>query len=124
MAPLLDCQFATTLEMTDNTLGVQKVNVDTRKFRNAIWFYIHRITGILHDDYNYAEVNKLLERDLKQFLKKVTCYPENITTADFDTFGADLRSAEKCHLNLLALESRKQAEILHAVHAVMEFMEG
>eukprot|EP00124_Ichthyophonus_hoferi_P003116 Ihof_evm2s252 gene=Ihof_evmTU2s252 len=53
VADLLDAEFQVAFEMTDNTLGGAKV--DTSKFRKAIWFYIHRVFGILQDDYDYSE---------------------------------------------------------------------
>lgn len=34
-------------------------NVDTSKFRRAIWNYIQCIYGIRHDDYDYGEVNQV-----------------------------------------------------------------
>lgn len=36
-----------------------KTNVDTSKFRRAIWNYIQCIYGIRHDDYDYGEVNQV-----------------------------------------------------------------
>eukprot|EP01135_Chromosphaera_perkinsii_P006129 Nk52_evm1s413 gene=Nk52_evmTU1s413 len=120
IAHLIEEEFNVALEMTDNRLGDKK-DIDTSKFRQAIWFYIHRTTGILHDDYNYSTVNKLLERSLKAYIKKLTCYPQLVTLMDFISFGADLRDEEKVHINLFAMEARKQAELLHGLRAVMEY---
>ena len=36
--------------------GEQK-NIDTHPFREAIWYYIHSIKGIRHDDYQYRKVS-------------------------------------------------------------------
>ena len=36
--------------------GEQK-NIDTHPFREAIWYYIHSIKGIRHDDYHYRKVS-------------------------------------------------------------------
>jgi hypothetical protein len=33
-----------------------------------------------------------------------------------------LRAEERCHINVLALEARKQASLLYGLHAVMLFM--
>ena len=34
-----------------------KKDVDTEPFRLSIWYYIHSIKGIRHDDYNYRRVS-------------------------------------------------------------------
>ena len=38
------------------SVGKEK-NVDTTNFREAIWYYIHSIKGIRHDDYQYRKVS-------------------------------------------------------------------
>jgi sestrin len=55
VAQLLDDEFAVAFGMTDNQLGDSK-ELDTTKFRQAVWNYIHRLNGIFHDDYDYQEV--------------------------------------------------------------------
>jgi len=121
LAPLLDQEFKTSFEMTDNTLFQHK-DVDTLPFRRSIWYYVHRIMGVSHDDYDYREVNQILDRPLKQYIKKVACSPETISFNDFQNIGLALRVDEKCHINIIALEARKQAELLHGLHAVMMCM--
>ena len=37
-------------------------NVDTSPFRQAIWYYIHSIKGIRHDDYQYRKVSSTVGR--------------------------------------------------------------
>ena len=70
-------------------------DVDTTSFRRAIWHYIHCMFGIRHDDYDYSEVNTLLERSLKAYVKTVTCYPERITRKDYDSFMREFKHSEK-----------------------------
>lgn len=57
-----------------------------------------------YDDYDYGEVNQLLERNLKVYIKTVACYPE------------------KVHVNLLLLEARMQAALLYALRAITRYM--
>jgi len=121
LAPKLDQEFKTSFEMTDNTV-FEHENVDTLPFRRSIWYYVQRIMGINHDDYNYQEVNVILDRPLKQYIKKVACSPETISFNDFQNIGLELRVDEKCHINIIALEARKQAELLHGLHAIMMCM--
>ena len=65
----------------------ENTDVDTDKFRSAIWYYTQRVYGISNDDYDYGEVNYLVSRQLKTYVKKVICYPERITVADFMNMG-------------------------------------
>lgn len=69
--------------------------MDTSKFRRAIWNYIQCIYGIRHDDYDYGEVNQLLERPLKMFIKTACCFPERITKSDYDSILKELQHSEK-----------------------------
>ena len=73
------------------------MNVDTTMFRRAVWNYIHCMYGIRHDDYNYGEVNQMLERNLKSYIKTVTCYPERLTKKDYDNVMREFKHSEKVH---------------------------
>lgn len=64
---LLDLKYRAAYNLTYFTIG-DKTNVDTSKFRRAIWNYIQCIYGIRYDDYDYGEINqvRLLEfRDIR-----------------------------------------------------------
>ncbi|XP_071613697.1 sestrin-3-like isoform X3 [Heliangelus exortis] len=91
-------------------------------FKRGIWNYIHCMFGIRYDDYNYAEVNHLLERMLKVYIKTVTCYPEKTNPEMFDRFWKQFKHSEKVHVNLLILEARMQAELLYALQAITQYM--
>ena len=69
--------------------------VDTSSFRQAIWYYIHCMYGIRHDDYDYSEVNQLLERNLKPYIKTLTCYPERVTKQEYDGVMREFKPSEK-----------------------------
>lgn len=62
---LLDLKFRAAYNLTYFTMA-DKTNVDTSKFRRAIWNYIQCIYGIRHDDYDYGEVNQV--RNIHNFL--------------------------------------------------------
>lgn len=118
---LLDEKFKKTYNMTYYTMG-QKTNVDTSMFRRAIWNYIQCIFGIRHDDYDYREVNELLTRDLKTYIKTVCCYPSRVRKEDCDRVMPEFWRSEKIHVNLMITEARMQASLLYALRAVMKFM--
>ena len=75
-----------------------------------------------HDDYNYREVNILLERNLKGFIKILGCYPESVVKNDFSTVMQGFRASEKIHVIIMVTEARLQVEYLYALRALMEFM--
>ncbi|XP_067008678.2 sestrin homolog isoform X2 [Anabrus simplex] len=118
---LLDEKFKTAYNLTYYTMGGRK-DVDTSRFRRAIWNYIQCMFGIRHDDYDYGEVNQLLERSLKAFIKSACCYPERVTKKDYDRVLREFKHSEKVHVNLMVLEARMQAELLYALRAVMRYM--
>lgn len=118
---LLDEKFKTAYNLTYYTMG-GRTDVDTSRFRRAIWNYIQCMFGIRHDDYDYGEVNQLLERSLKTFIKSACCYPERVTKKDYDRVLREFKHSEKVHVNLMVLEARMQAELLYALRAVMRYM--
>jgi sestrin len=91
---LLEEKFRLTSVLTYQTFG-STTDIDTSRFRYAIWKYIHCIKGIYHDDYHYAEVNKLLQIPLKKYIKTVTCYPEKVTALEFRSFLSMFHYSEK-----------------------------
>lgn len=71
-------------------------NIDTSPFRRAIWNYIQSMYGIRHDDYDYREVNILLERNLKSYIKSLCCYPHQVrTNRDYTKVMRGFRPSEK-----------------------------
>ncbi|XP_039276386.1 sestrin homolog isoform X2 [Nilaparvata lugens] len=118
---LLDEKFKTAYNLTYYTMG-GRMGVDTSRFRRAIWNYIQCMFGIRHDDYDYGEVNQLLERSLKAFIKSACCFPERVAKSDYDRVLREFKHSEKVHVNLMILEARQQAELLYALRAVMRYM--
>ncbi|RWS06112.1 Sestrin-like protein [Dinothrombium tinctorium] len=136
---LLDAKFKTTYDLTYNTMG-RKTNVDTKLFRRALWVYIQSLYGIRHDDYDYREVNLLVPRDLKGYIKTVCCFPHRVPKSGCDDVMPGFRRSEKVsqpssstasyftrssfqiHVNLMISEARMQAELLYALRSVMNYM--
>uniref|UniRef100_A0A3Q3SVI4 Sestrin 4 n=1 Tax=Mastacembelus armatus TaxID=205130 RepID=A0A3Q3SVI4_9TELE len=90
--------------------------------KRAIWNYIHCVLGIRYDDYDYGEVNQLLERDLKLYIKAVACFPDATKTPVCPLSWALLKPSERIHVNLLIMEARLQAELLYALRAITQYM--
>ncbi|XP_060703255.1 sestrin-1-like isoform X2 [Hemiscyllium ocellatum] len=118
---LLDEKFQVVYNLTYNTMAMH-CDVDTSMLRRAIWNYIHCVFGIRYDDYDYGEVNQLLERSLKIYIKTVACYPEKTTKRMYVGFWRHFRHSEKVHINLILLEARMQAALLYALRAITRYM--
>lgn len=83
-----------------------RTDVDTSRFRRAIWNYIQCLLGIRHDDYDYGEINQLLERSLKTFIKSACCYPERVTKKDYDRVLREFLHSEKVNISVYLLNSK------------------
>lgn len=81
---LLDKKFKTAYNMTYYTMGGCP-DVDTTRFRRAIWNYIYCIYGMRNDDYDYEEVTQLLQNPLRVFVKTAACYPERLNKTHTDS---------------------------------------
>eukprot|EP01125_Pyxidicula_operculata_P016118 TRINITY_DN551_c0_g1_i1.p1 TRINITY_DN551_c0_g1~~TRINITY_DN551_c0_g1_i1.p1 ORF type:complete len:646 (+),score=135.50 TRINITY_DN551_c0_g1_i1:41-1978(+) len=62
MADRLDSCFATILKLTYKSVGNQQA-VNTEPFRLAIWYYVHRVEGIIYDDFDYQKVGFMFRYD-------------------------------------------------------------
>ena len=60
------------------------------------------------------QVNKLLSRATKAYVKTVACYPQLSSRLQYQNF-LQLQDSEKVHVNLLAMEARFQSELLYAL---------
>ncbi|KAG8582432.1 hypothetical protein GDO81_008047 [Engystomops pustulosus] len=118
---LLDEKFHIAYNLTYNTMAMHN-DVDTSTLRRAIWNYVHCMFGIRYDDYDYGEINQLLDRSFKVYIKNVVCSPEKTTKRMYDSFWRQFRHSEKVHVNLLLMEARMQAELLYALRAITWYM--
>lgn len=123
---MLDDKFQLAYNLTYNTMATHK-DVDTSMLRRAIWNYIHCMFGIrsvpvslrgagviLHlaltapllaliryDDYDYGEINQLLDRSFKIYIKTMVCSPEKTTKRMYESFWRQFQHSEKVRSSLL-----------------------
>jgi sestrin len=116
----LDNKFKTICKLTYGTMG-SHTGLDTSMFRTATWNYIQCLVGIRHDDYDYAEVNDLLHRSLKKYIKTASCYPEQCNKDDYEMIMRDFKESEKIHVMLLVSEAKFQSELLYALKAISSY---
>jgi sestrin len=116
-AQLLNNTLLFTYNMTDNSLcSVQ--HVDSTPLRRAIWNYTQKVYGLDYDDYNYREVNVLLSRHTKAYLKKAACVPHQLESDDFALVDLGVTAEEMVHTMLLVMEARKESELLYWLHTL------
>lgn len=119
---MLDEKFQLAYNLTYNTMATHK-DVDTSMLRRAIWNYIHCMFGIRsvpeqlaghgvegrlcvlpngalpaftrYDDYDYGEINQLLDRSFKIYIKTMVCSPEKTTRRMYESFWRQFQHSEK-----------------------------
>ncbi|KAF5890547.1 sestrin-1 isoform X1, partial [Clarias magur] len=91
---LLDEKFQIAYNLTYNTMATHQ-GVDTSMLRRAIWNYIHCMFGIRYDDYDYGEINELLDRSFKVYIKTMVCSPEKTTKRMYESFWRQFQHSEK-----------------------------
>ena len=70
------------------------ITLEIKNFDSAILKLVIIIAS-RYDDYDYGEVNQLLERSLKVYIKTVTCYPERTTKRMYDSYWRQFKHSEK-----------------------------
>lgn len=73
-------------------------DIDTTRFRRAIWNYIYCIYGIRNDGYSYEEVTQLLQCQLRVFIKTATCYPERLNKTHTENALKHFELSEKVNV--------------------------
>ncbi|XP_073193071.1 sestrin-1 isoform X11 [Lepidochelys kempii] len=66
-------------------------NARTRLYLSEIEVHISR----KYDDYDYGEINQLLDRSFKVYIKTVVCTPEKTTKRMYDSFWRQFKHSEK-----------------------------
>jgi len=115
----VDDIFSHTFSLTYHTLG-SHTNLDTSPYRTAVWYMVHRLFGITNDDYQYSDINRFLKVPTKRYIKRLVTTPWLLRRDDYNAIVGGMTDGEKCHINLLALEAKKQASIMYALSSVVK----
>lgn len=128
---LVDKQFNYVANLTNEYIADSQE--DTAPLRECMRFYTEHIFGVHHDDYDYSQVNLLGWRKLKIYLKKVVTLPQSLTKEDYEQLGVredregkvvktyNFTPEEKCHVNLLAIESKKRCALTYLAKAISDY---
>jgi sestrin len=100
--------------MTTKSFG-EALGVNTKPYRIAIYHYTEYIHGYFHSEYEYKEVNNLLHKDLKAYIKAVACMPQSITTTTLSKVPVELKPFEICHIALLVMQAKFHIELMYGL---------
>jgi hypothetical protein len=109
--------------LTTNSLG-EDSQLNTFPLRMAISIYIESILGYNHEDYNYANINKILQVNFKKFIKNVACYPKKITEADFTKMSSSFNKEEILHIILLVATVKSRTQLTYFTKALYEIIKN
>ena len=110
--------------LTTNSLAACNLELNTFPFRNSICCYIEKILGYLHEDYDYAIVNRLLNKDYKKFIKNVACYPQRLTTDHFKIMSVAFSKEEILHIILLAATVKSRVQLTYLASSLYDIIKN
>jgi hypothetical protein len=110
--------------LTTNSLGEENRQLNTFPIRYAISCYIEKILGYVHEDYDYANVNKLLVVHYKKFIKNVACYPQRLTKEDFNMMNYAFNNEEILHIILLVATVKSRTQLTYLANNLNEVIKA
>lgn len=120
IADCINTETELASEMTNNYLGDNFKNVNTKHIRQAIWCYIEKIYGYERESYNYTYVNKLLDKESKTFIKYSTCFPEYISLDLINQIPFTI--SEMIHIIILSNASKFRTQLTFYISKLYEVM--
>ena len=120
---------------------MNKTDDSNSKLATAIWYYVQVIIslcgsfgfiiltpqflfqcifGVHYDDYNYQEIDQVLDQGSKECIQ-AWCNQTQARPASSSLFSA-LTSADKLQLSVILMEARFLSEMLFATQSVMKYV--
>ncbi len=78
----------------------------------------------MHEDYNYSNVNRLLEVDYKKFIKYVACYPNRLENKDFAKMRHTFTNEEILHIILLVSHIKSRTQLTYFGSSLYEILKN
>jgi len=102
---------------------INETDDKTSKLTTAIWYYVQSIFGVHHDDYNYKQIDQILDQSSKEFLLAVCNQTTSAspTTHQQNVFSI-LPNIDKLQMSIVLMEARFLSEMLFATQCVMKYM--
>lgn len=115
-----EIEYITSL--TTNSLGEENSQLNTFPIRYSIACYIEKILGYFHEDYDYANVNRLLVVNYKKFIKNVACYPQRLTAENFNALSYAFNNEEILHIILLVATVKSRTQLTYLASSLYEII--
>jgi len=100
------------MRMTLGKFG--EANVDTEPLRQSVIYYIERIYGYEHPDFEYKQVNVLLKKEFKTAIRAAAVMPYTVTYQIMNKVPVEFPSHERVHLALLIMAAKFQIGLMYA----------
>lgn len=114
LAVILDDKFRTAKCIVKQTEKSSKLN-------RAVWSYVQCLLGVHYDDYNYQEIEEVLDTTSKDYIK-MCCSQTKLRPSLAQTVFAVLPHTDLVQLSVIVMEARNLSEILFVLKSVMKYM--
>jgi len=114
LAVILDDKFRTAKCIVKQTEKNSKLN-------RAVWSYVQSLLGVHYDDYNYQEIEEVLDSTSKDYIK-MCCGQTKLRPSLAQTLFAVLPHTDLVQLSVIVMEARNLSEILFVLKSVMKYM--
>lgn len=91
--------------------------IDTLPFRQAIEKYVERLLGIYHEDYNYSIINKLLDDDLKKYIKGLLFNSKKLSKKDINELELPFSPKEFLQILIFVANIKHKVCLTYIAHA-------
>jgi len=91
------------------------------KYNQSIWYHVQSLNGIHHDDFNYEEIQDVLNENLKMFIN-VCSKGRDSSRHLLSKLGSELGYSLKVFVSIIVMEARLQSELNYALEAVIKHM--
>lgn len=100
---------------SDNLIG-------TIHIKRAIIYYIEKLYGYTHGDYNYANISKLLSGNVKytKYIKKFCFSPKKMSSEEFNEMNKIFKHEETMHIILLSALIKAKMQLTYVAKAINE----
>lgn len=96
--------------------------LDTFHFRDAIEKYVEKLMGIYHEDYNYSIMNKLINDDLKKFIKSVLFSSKELTRADISKLDLPFNNRDLLQLIITVVNLKERISLTYIAYAYDSYL--
>ena len=85
--------------------------------------YVLNLYGVIFDEYSGESVNDVVSLEVKRYVHRITCVPEEATIADVVWIQCrDVCDEHKLLIGLVVMEARRMAELILACNAVQSHL--